>query len=333
MFKHYLYNFQAYTINSESTHLLIFGVPKINLRQELKSLLQKYGKIKYLLVSPSYPSEEFTECFHVNFENLQSARKAKKSVDMRSFYGSVLHVCYAPELEICQETKEKLNQRRIYIKKCLFRIKRDNAFNKNNLTQNSKITNHQQLQTNNQTDNFSSNKTANMCQIICPVIPQPESHIMLYSQSLITTADKVGMYNLNNSNINDTSHDLSEASSSATLQLKRPLDTKEYVFKKKRKRKSTISINEAIKSATMKLNTLQNPTEKNSEGFANKRDVLELKNSDNLQVKCIPKKSISEDFANKSDVLELKTLNNPQVKSIPKKSTNKIIMRINTKLI
>ena len=39
-------------------------------------------------------------------------RAAKRKLDDWSFYGGVLHVCYAPEYETVQETKEKLQDRR-----------------------------------------------------------------------------------------------------------------------------------------------------------------------------------------------------------------------------
>lgn len=39
-------------------------------------------------------------------------RFAKRKLDDISFYGGVLHVCYAPELESIEETRAKLVQRR-----------------------------------------------------------------------------------------------------------------------------------------------------------------------------------------------------------------------------
>ena len=44
-----------------------------------------------------------------------SARVAKKKLDNRSFFGRQLHVCYAPEYETVQDTRAKLQQRRIAI--------------------------------------------------------------------------------------------------------------------------------------------------------------------------------------------------------------------------
>lgn len=37
--------FQVYTIVNESKHLLVFGVPRINLHQEVKQLFTKYGTV------------------------------------------------------------------------------------------------------------------------------------------------------------------------------------------------------------------------------------------------------------------------------------------------
>ena len=39
-------------------------------------------------------------------------RIAKRKLDDWSFFGGVLHVCYAPEYETVQETREKLQDRR-----------------------------------------------------------------------------------------------------------------------------------------------------------------------------------------------------------------------------
>lgn len=39
-------------------------------------------------------------------------RFAKRKLDDLSFFGGILHVCYAPELESVEETHEKLIQRR-----------------------------------------------------------------------------------------------------------------------------------------------------------------------------------------------------------------------------
>ncbi|XP_015123604.1 RNA-binding protein 48 [Diachasma alloeum] len=112
---------KVYTINDESVHLIVCGVPKINLIEELKKLLSPYGDVKKCELLIEYPAEEFTESFHVQFERIQSARIAKRLVDNKNFYGGVLHVCYAPELESLAETRRKLIQRQ---KDVVVRIRR-----------------------------------------------------------------------------------------------------------------------------------------------------------------------------------------------------------------
>lgn len=102
---------QAYTIANESQHLFIYGVPTINLRPELKNLCTKYGQILSLHVVADHKTEIFTECYHIYYSRIQSARIAKRQLDNRSFYGGVLHVCYAPERESVEDTRAKLLQR------------------------------------------------------------------------------------------------------------------------------------------------------------------------------------------------------------------------------
>lgn len=103
---------KVYTVNSESQHLYIYGVPTISLRKELKYLCTKYGDVLNISIVTDVETEAFTECFHVQYKRIQSARIAKRLLDTRSFYGGILHVCYAPECESLDETKSKLAQRR-----------------------------------------------------------------------------------------------------------------------------------------------------------------------------------------------------------------------------
>ncbi|XP_022919419.2 RNA-binding protein 48 [Onthophagus taurus] len=102
---------KTYTVNNESQHLFIYGVPQINLRNELKALCRKYGEILSIHITNEYKTEAFTECYHVRYERIQSARIAKRFLDNRSFYGGILHVCYGPEHENVVETRTKLMQR------------------------------------------------------------------------------------------------------------------------------------------------------------------------------------------------------------------------------
>ncbi|NXG61438.1 RBM48 protein, partial [Hemiprocne comata] len=108
---------KVYTINLESRYLLIQGVPALGVMKELVEQFALYGAIEEYHALDEYPAEQFTEVYLIKFQKLQCARVAKKKMDERSFFGSLLHVCYAPEFETVLETREKLQDRRKYIAK------------------------------------------------------------------------------------------------------------------------------------------------------------------------------------------------------------------------
>lgn len=54
--------------------MIICGVPKINLKDEVQRIVSPYGIVKIIEDIPDYPAEEFTETFHVRYERIQSAR-------------------------------------------------------------------------------------------------------------------------------------------------------------------------------------------------------------------------------------------------------------------
>ncbi|XP_078277587.1 RNA-binding protein 48 isoform X2 [Rhinoraja longicauda] len=106
---------KVYTINLESRHLLIQGVAAVGVMKELIELFALYGTIEEYFALDEYPAEEFTEVYHIKYQKLQSARIAKRKQDEKSFFGGLLHVCYAPEFETIEDTRAKLNERRRYI--------------------------------------------------------------------------------------------------------------------------------------------------------------------------------------------------------------------------
>ncbi|XP_054017048.1 RNA-binding protein 48 isoform X1 [Dryobates pubescens] len=108
---------KVYTINLESRYLLIQGVPALGVMKELVEQFALYGAIEEYHALDEYPAEQFTEVYLLKFQKLQCARVAKKKMDERSFFGSLLHVCYAPEFETVQETREKLQDRRKFVAK------------------------------------------------------------------------------------------------------------------------------------------------------------------------------------------------------------------------
>ncbi|XP_069852588.1 RNA-binding protein 48 [Dipodomys merriami] len=106
---------KVYTINLESRYLIIQGVPAVGAMKELVERFALYGAIEEYNALDEYPAEDFTEVYLIKFVNLQSARIAKKKMDEQSFFGGLLHVCYAPEFETVEETRKKLEERQAYI--------------------------------------------------------------------------------------------------------------------------------------------------------------------------------------------------------------------------
>ncbi|XP_065175027.1 uncharacterized protein LOC135804974 isoform X2 [Sycon ciliatum] len=102
---------KAYTVNQESRYLLILNVPAINVDTELTQLCTQFSSLSCKRLE-DYPREEFTEAFLVVFRNISAGRIAKRKLDNRSFFGSQLHVTYAPEQETVDDTRAKLQQRR-----------------------------------------------------------------------------------------------------------------------------------------------------------------------------------------------------------------------------
>ncbi|XP_077124299.1 RNA-binding protein 48 isoform X1 [Ranitomeya variabilis] len=106
---------KVYTINLESRYLLVQGVPAIGVMKELVEQFALFGAVEEYNPLDEYPAEQFTEVYLIKFQRLQSARVAKRKLDENSFFGGILHVCYAPEFESVQETREKLQDRRRYV--------------------------------------------------------------------------------------------------------------------------------------------------------------------------------------------------------------------------
>uniref|UniRef100_A0A1B0FQH0 RNA-binding protein 48 n=1 Tax=Glossina morsitans morsitans TaxID=37546 RepID=A0A1B0FQH0_GLOMM len=127
---------KAYTVANESQYLLIFGVPKINLTQELKNKLRQFGSLENLrniteqwVQTLSYELEPFTEVYCVKYKKIEEARRCKRYLDAREFYGGILHISYAPEYEALEELKSKLQQRANEIN---YRIKTNQNYIKKN---------------------------------------------------------------------------------------------------------------------------------------------------------------------------------------------------------
>lgn len=110
---------KVYTINLESRYLLVQGVPAIGVMTELVQLFALYGGIEEYRALDEYPAEQFTEVYLFKYQKLTSARTAKRHTDEKSFFGGQLHVCYAPEYETVEETRQKLQDRRRYVNRVI----------------------------------------------------------------------------------------------------------------------------------------------------------------------------------------------------------------------
>lgn len=64
-----------------------------------------------LILKISGALEQFTDVYHVKFQNIRFSRRAKKVMDAKQYYGGILHISYAPEYESPDETRHKLQQR------------------------------------------------------------------------------------------------------------------------------------------------------------------------------------------------------------------------------
>ncbi|XP_064459697.1 RNA-binding protein 48-like [Ornithodoros turicata] len=106
---------KVYTIIQESCYLLITNVAAVGANEELRDACLEYGDISDFYPADGYETEQFTEAYIVRYARIQSSRVAKKKLDEKSFFGSQLHVCYAPEFESVEETRDKLLDRQRYI--------------------------------------------------------------------------------------------------------------------------------------------------------------------------------------------------------------------------
>lgn len=61
-------------MNDESQHLLIRGVPSVNLHHEVEKLCSRYGNVLSIRQVQLEDQEQFTHSFHVTFIRIQSAR-------------------------------------------------------------------------------------------------------------------------------------------------------------------------------------------------------------------------------------------------------------------
>ena len=103
---------RVFTINAESKYLIISGVPCTGLESDLVKLFASHGNLQQCKELKDYPKEEFTQVYLIQYHHIQSAKSAKRKLDEHYFFGGMLHICYAPEYETVEDTREKITHRR-----------------------------------------------------------------------------------------------------------------------------------------------------------------------------------------------------------------------------
>lgn len=108
-------NVKVYSCVQESKYLLITNIPSINLDSHLRKLFETYGTIEEHKPLHDYPCEEHFDAYLIKYVKIQHARCAKIKLDDYNFYGSLLHVFYAPEHESLDDVREKISERKYIV--------------------------------------------------------------------------------------------------------------------------------------------------------------------------------------------------------------------------
>lgn len=117
---------KVFTIAEESRYLLVQNVPDLkeygreqkeetSLESALVTLCSKFGSILSIESVDCDSCAEFTYACLLKFERFSAAVQAKKRLDDHEFYGSILHVTYAPEFETTEDLHDKLQARKRFV--------------------------------------------------------------------------------------------------------------------------------------------------------------------------------------------------------------------------
>ncbi|KAI8929343.1 hypothetical protein BC831DRAFT_547652 [Entophlyctis helioformis] len=125
----------VYTVQSESSFIVVDNVPPIKVAAELEQRLSFFGRIQHVQRLPDNPAAPFTERYMVKYADISNARsvdapvhcgprrmlfncqhlhrlcfsrEAKNKMKDASFYGSLLHVRYGPEHESLDDVRLKM---------------------------------------------------------------------------------------------------------------------------------------------------------------------------------------------------------------------------------
>ena len=108
-------NVKVYSCALESKYLIVTNIPSLNLDKPLIKLFEVYGAIEEHKPLHDYPSPKFFEAHLIRYQKIQNARCAKIKLDDHNFYGSILHICYAPEHETLNDLRDKISERKYIV--------------------------------------------------------------------------------------------------------------------------------------------------------------------------------------------------------------------------
>lgn len=123
---------RVFTVNSESRYVLVRNIPALGVIDDLLKRLSLYGKVcEYRMLdhADDLPNDDdddsdanakhcrddddrFTDAVWIQYETVNNARHAKVRAVQKPFFGSMLHIAYAPQFETRGDTMRKLTQRR-----------------------------------------------------------------------------------------------------------------------------------------------------------------------------------------------------------------------------
>lgn len=130
-------NVRVFTVNSESRYVLVRNIPALGVIDDLLKRLSLYGKVcEYRILDHADDlsdengddgdedaerrrddRDRFTDTVWVQYEAANNARHAKVRAVQKPFFGSMLHIAYAPQFESREDTMLKLTQRRVLLQR------------------------------------------------------------------------------------------------------------------------------------------------------------------------------------------------------------------------
>ncbi|KAF1797074.1 hypothetical protein V8B55DRAFT_1485445 [Mucor lusitanicus] len=102
----------VYTIAQESRYLIIENVPNLGVSHEFVERFQQFGVIEeHRILDEHASSTEYANVHWIKYDTIKASRMAKRKLDDKPFFTSLLRVSYAPEYETFDDTRAKFQDR------------------------------------------------------------------------------------------------------------------------------------------------------------------------------------------------------------------------------